>query len=1059
MERKIEIPDIRGDDGETLEKEDPEIATLSSSEASVNWENISEDWVSLFLDPATFDEHATPLPSDLESYSRFDSTLRESNDRFSPQELLADSLLLHSIDDQLSSDLVLQSSVNVVEDIFGKDGSSTKGLKRADLKHSEGEPRGQNSATVSNFSPAPQSNATQTACASTSMEVYASSSPASSLTQVSGDSSPGMEVDLWKNKEANSDLLITLEQRVNGEVSSRSESPTSPSSAMGVENGCPNVKKLQSEGGRTGSRDVSSTGSAVRTGIPSTALQSDAFDVRQLRSIDNSFKVGFLGRSGDTEDSVEDREESNKLFCREYFQSESFKLQNLEVPEDQQSDRSDGERKADAGVEDDEKRRARLMRNRESAQLSRQRKKMYVDELEGKLRTMTATVAELNATISHLTAENVNLRRQLGYYYPAPGVCPPRPGMPMQVLPMGPYPGMVAGRPIYSGGQMPPVPIPRIKAKIPARSTKRAKSEDTKEGGDRKRTKLKAAGAASMAVMGLLCVAMLFSSFDQGLNGSGGVEDYTRIGNVRIGGRVLTSWDEAVNPLNNTGLSSSDTEPGWVPLQEGEYGPEREGVANIHMRLAAEKVQDEAVKSQISKAGLESSARQSVDGNEDLGISKEKGSQLPPDYFSSGKVPLQMRREIVSTNTSQSYAATVFVPGANGLVKVDGNLIIQAVMAGDKAAKKQSKNKQIVGGKKKGPVSKNLPVKVLDNLAPRETKVVQNATTGPFVIARPLPERAKSVFGTNNPVSPVLHAGALQQWMLGGLHDSETNFIASELTKIMSQPRTQLPIDNSKAVAATQRTYHTFTLYDAAPRGPLHSWLFAGLSTEPILCERIRSDNREKMPLLSRNEENSEASMSFWATLSSLIYNKPLQKKFHDKSTCSVPTIRPVLNTGMCTELFQFDTAAATTSPEQGSTPEPKNMAESVAARAAQGSPHNITSTLSVPDAPRSRRDPFAVPLPPVKPKSAAEGDGVRNDTDPRVKNIGRDHMHGRNLRDEVSSMVVSVMAGPEEYGDSRKQTKGLSRIFVVILVQNQKYVTYSCMLPSGGPQGHVVAA
>lgn len=45
------------------------------------------------------------------------------------------------------------------------------------------------------------------------------------------------------------------------------------------------------------------------------------------------------------------------------------------------------------------------------------------------------------------------------------------------------------------------------------------------------------------------------------------------------------------------------------------------------------------------------------------------------------------------------------------------------------------------------------------------------------------------------------------------------------------------------------------------------------------------------MPLLSRNEENSEASMSFWATLSSLIYNKPLQKKFHDKSTCSVPTI------------------------------------------------------------------------------------------------------------------------------------------------------------------------
>jgi len=31
------------------------------------------------------------------------------------------------------------------------------------------------------------------------------------------------------------------------------------------------------------------------------------------------------------------------------------------------------------------------------------------------LRTMAATVAELNNTIAHLTAENVNLRRQLAY--------------------------------------------------------------------------------------------------------------------------------------------------------------------------------------------------------------------------------------------------------------------------------------------------------------------------------------------------------------------------------------------------------------------------------------------------------------------------------------------------------------------------------------------------------------------------------------------------------------------------------------------------------------------
>lgn len=422
MEPKIQTHGFRGDNGEMLENGDPEMAALSPSEASVNLENISEDWVSLFLDPATFDAHATPLPSDLESYSRFDSTLRESNDRFSPQELLADSLLLHSIDDQLSSDLVLESSINFVEDIFGKDVSCTKVLEEADLRNPEGDLCGQNSATVSNSLSAPQSHETQAACASISMEVYASASPASSLTQVSGDSSSRMEVDLWKNKEANSDLSITLDQRVNSEVSSRSESPTSPSSGMGVGDGCPNVKKFQNEGGRRGPGDVSSTGSAVRSEIPSTASQSDRFDIRQRQSIGNSFNVGYLGRSGDTEGTVEDREEPNKPLSPEYFESESFKPQNLEVSEDQQSDHSDAEKKVDAGVEDDEKRRARLLRNRESAQLSRQRKKVYVDELEGKLRTMTATVAELNTTISHLTAENVNLRRQLGYYYPAPGI-------------------------------------------------------------------------------------------------------------------------------------------------------------------------------------------------------------------------------------------------------------------------------------------------------------------------------------------------------------------------------------------------------------------------------------------------------------------------------------------------------------------------------------------------------------------------------------------------------------------------------------------------------------
>lgn len=347
----------------------------------------------------------------------------------------------------------------------------------------------------------------------------------------------------------------------------------------------------------------------------------------------------------------------------------------------------------------------------------------------------------------------------------------------MHVMPMGPYPGMVAGRPMYPGGQMPPVPIPRIKTQTPARNSKRPKSGTTKEGGDKKRTKLKAAGAASMAVMGLLCVAMLFGSIDQGLNDSNGVDDYTRVGNVRVGGRVLTSWNEDVNPLNITGLSSWDSGVGWRPLEPGEYGPEREGVPSVHTRLAAEKLQYENEKSQgITKAGFASSILHSIDGNATL------TSSTSPDYFSSVKAPLLMGSDAFPTNASQSFAASVFVPGANGLVKVDGNLIIQAVMAGDKAAKKHSQKKRKSGSKKKKEMKqsagasselqalKSLSVKALDSLPSRESKVLKNATTGPFVTARPLSGNVNSVVEANNPVSPVLRVGSLQQWMLGGLH-------------------------------------------------------------------------------------------------------------------------------------------------------------------------------------------------------------------------------------------------------------------------------------------------
>lgn len=59
------------------------------------------------------------------------------------------------------------------------------------------------------------------------------------------------------------------------------------------------------------------------------------------------------------------------------------------------------------------------------------------------------------------------------------------------------------------------------------------------------------------------------------------------------------------------------------------------------------------------------------------------------------------------------------------------------------------------------------------------------------------------------------------------------------------------------------------------------------------------------------------------------------------------------------------------------------------------------------------------------------------------------------------SSMVVSVLVDPREAGDGdvdgMMTPKSLSRIFVVVLIDRVKYVTYSCMLPRPGP--HLVTA
>jgi hypothetical protein len=163
----------------------------------------------------------------------------------------------------------------------------------------------------------------------------------------------------------------------------------------------------------------------------------------------------------------------------------------------------------------------------------------------------------------------------------------------------------------------------------------------------------------------------------------------------------------------------------------------------------------------------------------------------------------------------------------------------------------------------------------------------------------------------------------------------------------------------------------------------------------------------------------------------------------------------------MCTELFQFDTSPVTSAPsEESSNAAAKDVAESVASEAAQGNTHsNASSKNSVPLMPQSRRNPFAVPLPPTSPSGRVSG--AKNGSDPTVEKLVREQLHQQGEMGNQSSMVVSVLAGPQEFADTsrRKGAKGMSRIFVVVLVDGVKYVTYSCVLPSTGPQPHIVTA
>uniref|UniRef100_A0A0D9WGH6 BZIP domain-containing protein n=1 Tax=Leersia perrieri TaxID=77586 RepID=A0A0D9WGH6_9ORYZ len=210
--------------------------------------------------------------------------------------------------------------------------------------------------------------------------------------------------------------------------------------------------------------------------------------------------------------------------------------------------------------EEDKRRAARLMRNRESAQLSRQRKKRYVEELEEKVKSMHSVINDLNSRISFVVAENATLRQQLSggsANCPPPGVYPPPPipGMPFPWVPG------YAMRP--HGSHVPLVPIPRLKSQQPMPASKVAKKPETKKNVENKsKTKTKTKKVASVSLLGLLLMMLVFGAFIPGFNhnfGMGGQSNNAVFRNfVQSHARVLSSSSQDKSNLSHSDMIGVD---------------------------------------------------------------------------------------------------------------------------------------------------------------------------------------------------------------------------------------------------------------------------------------------------------------------------------------------------------------------------------------------------------------------------------------------------------------------------------------------------------------------
>ncbi|PIN04066.1 hypothetical protein CDL12_23397 [Handroanthus impetiginosus] len=368
------------------------------------------------------------------------------------------------------------------------------------------------------------------------------------------------------------------------------------------------------------SRSVSSSrnlsDSSIRTGVVDQEIKLE-------ECANNNNNTYLLKRKVEGEDLMNNNVDSRTT---------KYRKSNCNTQNNNSSDNNDGLSEAE------EKKKIRLLRNRESAQLSRQRKKHYVEELEDKVRTMHSTIQDLNAKISYFMAENATLRQQMGggsgagtAAVPPPPMAPPPPGMyphPAMMYPWMPCPPPYMMKP--QGAQVPLVPIPRLKPHQPAQAPKTNKKVESKKIEGSKTKKV-----ASVSFLGLLFFMMFFGCL-------------VPMVNVRYGGvREAFTGGESY-----TGAGFNGNHRGRVLMVNGtEYGGKYAG-------------------------------RSDLSGNSSVhcghGGHGSGGEPTADEFVRLG-------------NGSEPLAASLYVPRNDKLVKIDGNLIIHSVLASEKAMASQGK--------------------------------------------------------------------------------------------------------------------------------------------------------------------------------------------------------------------------------------------------------------------------------------------------------------------------------------------------------------------------------